>query len=88
MTPPTIPFHPRTSRDPPHHSAPLIGELSAQLTEGLSHLKNPMPPKAFPRGPRCSALPVAEEAEHKRVQRSVGNAAASAARRPQGTANG
>ena len=34
MTPPTIPFHPRTP------SAPLIGELSAQLTEGLSYLEN------------------------------------------------
>ena len=44
--------------------------------------------KSLPPGLRCSALPVAEEAEHKRVQRSVGNAAASAARRPQGTANG
>ena len=51
MTPPTIPFHPRTSRDPPHHSAPLIGELSAQLTEGLSYLKNHTPPVCFAASP-------------------------------------
>ena len=34
MTPPTSQFHLRTP------SAPLIGELSAQLTEGLSYHKH------------------------------------------------
>ena len=53
------------------------------------------PARKYPksrRGPpvwtRCSALPAADEAEHKRVQRSVCNEAALAARRAQGTANG
>ena len=40
-----------------------------------------------PQMPRCSALPAADEAEHKRVQRSVCNEAVLAARRTQGTAN-
>ena len=35
--------------------------------------KYPKSRRGPPVWPRCSALPVAEEAEHKRVQRSVGN---------------
>ena len=45
------------------------------------------PPMPSP-GPRCSALPVADAAEHKRVPRSVGNAVDLSTRRPPGTANG
>ena len=38
--------------------------------------------------PRCSALPVAETAEHKRVQGSVADAAGLSARKIPGTPNG
>ena len=85
MTPPTNRFYLRTPNDPPHPVGMAIGHPPVPLRPPIFPSA---PLKAFPRGPRCSALPVAEEAEHKRVQRSVGNAAASAARRPQGTANG
>ena len=45
-------------------------------------------PNAFSRGRVALRCPMADTAEHKRVPRSVGNAAAPSARRPPGTANG
>ena len=44
-------------------------------------------PSEWPR-PRCSALPVADKAEHKCVPGSIADAAASSARKISGTPNG
>ena len=70
MTPPPTQFHLRTPNDPPHPSAPLIGELSAQLTEGLSYPKNLTPPVCFAasslRRARSAALTVHRTVIHYR----------------------
>jgi hypothetical protein len=61
------------------------GHCDKAETAALSALSNyPLPviKKPSPLGPRCSALPVADEAEHKRVPWSVCKKAAPATSAP------